>query len=90
VQVLYDRAFTNINITQLHKPMTSHFNDQLIIDYRKTMIGLKNIRVSQTSKMELLLVVTITFSKISILLQQMISQIPVRIIPFVLLIDFQS
>jgi len=45
----------NINITQLHKPMTSHFNDQLIIDYRKTMIGLKNIRVSQTSKMEIYL-----------------------------------
>jgi len=38
---LYGRAFININITQLHKPMTSQVDDWLIIGYGKTMTGVK-------------------------------------------------
>jgi len=37
--VLYGRAFINITITQLHKPMTLQFDDQLIISYGKMMTG---------------------------------------------------
>jgi len=43
VQVLYGRAFTNINITQLHKPMMSQFDDWLVIGYGKTMTVFKKI-----------------------------------------------
>jgi len=35
----YSRAFIDITITQLHKPMMSQFNDRLIIGYGKTMNG---------------------------------------------------
>jgi len=35
VQVLYGGAFINITITQIHKPMTSQFDDRLIISYGK-------------------------------------------------------
>jgi len=28
--VLYGKAFININITQLHKPITSQFDDRLM------------------------------------------------------------
>ena len=43
MRVLYDRAFININITQLHKPMMSQFDDRLIIGYGETMISLKKL-----------------------------------------------
>jgi len=39
VQMLYGRAFININIAQICKPMTSQFDDRLIICHGKTTTG---------------------------------------------------
>jgi len=41
VRVLYGRAFINITITMLCKPMTSQFSDRLVFGYGKMMTGLK-------------------------------------------------
>ena len=40
-RVVYGGSFININITQLHKPTTSQFNDLLTIGYDKTMTSFK-------------------------------------------------
>jgi len=48
-KTLYGRAFININITQLHKPMTSQFDDRLIISNGKTITGLKKFKFPNPS-----------------------------------------
>ena len=43
VRVLYGRAFININIAEQHKPMTSQFDDWLIIGWAKRWSVFKNL-----------------------------------------------
>jgi len=51
-RVMYGRAFIDITITQLHKPMMSQFDDPLIICYGKKKFKkvLKNSSLTTQSK----------------------------------------
>ena len=50
-KTLYGTPFINITITQLWKPMTSQFDDRLIIGYGKTVTNLKKFEFHNPSKL---------------------------------------